>query len=160
MFDFKFYTTTHSMLNDRPPFTKMVEIDEQPIINGYTLQVDVDNQQASIINLKKGGEVSMKKIIVKALEGFEKQFDDLNEMKANIEAEIEIAKADAIAEVEARFAVKVQRIDKVLEDVSVTEEIEVPDTTEDVAITDAPVQTDTPNDNEIVNDIVNETEIL
>lgn len=127
MFDFKFYTIAHSMLNDRPPFTKMVEIDEQPIINGYTLQVDVDNQQASIINLKKGGRSSMIKTEVKALEGFEKMYDELNEMKANLDAQkahdIEIA----VAQVEEKYAEKSAKIDEILAGVSVTVEVEVED---------------------------------
>ena len=69
----------------------------------------------------------MLKTVVKALEGFERQFDELTEMKANLEAEKEEAKQVAIAEVEKKFEEKSQRIDKVLETVSVTEEVEVPD---------------------------------
>ncbi len=69
--------------------------------------------------------------VVKALEGFEKYVAELNEMKANLDAEIELAKEEAIKEVEARFADRATRIDKVLELVTVTEEVEVPD--EDVA---------------------------
>lgn len=69
----------------------------------------------------------MLKTVVKALEGFERQFDELTEMKANLEAEKEEAKQIAIAEVEKKFEEKSQRIDKVLETVSVTEKIEVPD---------------------------------
>ena len=69
----------------------------------------------------------MLKTVVKALEGFERQFDELTEMKANLEAEKEEAKQVAIAEVEKKFEEKSQRIDKVLETVSVTEKFEVPD---------------------------------
>lgn len=69
----------------------------------------------------------MLKTVVKALEGFEKQFDELVEMKANLEREKEMAKEIALAEVEKKFEEKAQRIDKVLETVSETEEIEVPD---------------------------------
>ena len=76
----------------------------------------------------------MIKTVVKALEGFEKQFDDLTEMKANLEADKAEAIKVAIAEVEARFVTKSERIDKVLETVSETEEIEVPD--EEVVTTD------------------------
>lgn len=143
---------TFISLAERPAFMKIVDLEQQEICDGYILQIDIQNNSASIIKLKKGGKVSMKKTIVKALEGFEKQFDDLNEMKANIQNEIEIAKADAIAEVEARFAVKVQRIDKVLEDVSVTEEIEVAEEEKQDAEIDTPVQSDA--------EIVNENEIL
>lgn len=172
MFDFKFCTITHSMLNDRPPFTKMVEIDEQPIINGYTLQVDVDNQQASIINLKKGGNCSMSiQTVRKALEGLEDVYEQLLEKKANNNAKKEAEKQAIIdrheaekqvefAEIDNKYANLLTRIDNAILDASDEVEIEVPDTTEDAAITDAPVQTDAQNDNEIVNEIVNETEIL
>lgn len=92
----------------------------------------------------------MIKTVVKALEGFERQFDDLNEMKANLELEKEEAKKVAIAEVEAKFAVKSERIDKVLETVSVTEEIEVPD--EEV------VTTEVVYDGEVVEEVAPQVE--
>lgn len=114
-------------IEDRPAFVQIVEEPTSPIINGYTLQIDIVDRSASIINLKKGGNKSMLKTVVKALEGFERQFDELTEMKANLEAEKEEAKQVAIAEVEKKFEEKSQRIDKVLETVSVTEEVEVPD---------------------------------
>lgn len=114
-------------IEDRPAYVQIVEEPTPPIINGYTLQIDIVDRSASIINLKKGGNKSMLKTVVKALEGFERQFDELTEMKANLEAEKEEAKQVAIAEVEKKFEEKSQRIDKVLETVSVTEEVEVPD---------------------------------
>lgn len=114
-------------IEDRPAFVQIVEEPASPIINGYTLQIDIVDRSASIIILEKGGNKSMLKPVVKALEGFERQFDELTEMKANLEAEKEEAKQIAIAEVEKKFEEKSQRIDKVLETVSVTKEIEVPD---------------------------------
>lgn len=114
-------------IEDRPAFVQIVEEPTSLIINGYTLQIDIVDRSASIIISKKGGNKSMLKTVVKALEGFERQFDELTEMKANLEAEKEEAKQIAIAEVEKKFEEKSQRIDKVLETVSVTEEIEVPD---------------------------------
>lgn len=114
-------------IEDRPAFVQIVEEPASPIINGYTLQIDIVDRSASIIILEKGGNKSMLKPVVKALEGFERQFDELTEMKANLEAEKEEAKQIAIAEVEKKFEEKSQRIDKVLETVSVTEKIEVPD---------------------------------
>lgn len=119
------------MATERPAYTMAASLIEQPNWNGYTLQVNVDQRQASIINLKKGGKTAMLTKVVKALEGFEKYVAELNEMKANLDAEIELAKEEAIKEVEARFADRATRIDKVLELVTVTEEVEVPD--EDVA---------------------------
>lgn len=76
----------------------------------------------------------MIKTVVKALEGFEKQFDELNEMKANLENDKEIAKQEALAEVERKFEARQSQIDRVLETVSVTEEIEVADEEEVVAV--------------------------
>lgn len=114
-------------LDDRPVFMQMVDDIWQPIINGYTLQLDVDHTTASIINLKKGGKKSMLKTVVKALEGFEKLYDEVSEMKANLEAEKDAAIKVAVSEVEARFAEKSTKIDELFAKVSVTEEIEVPD---------------------------------
>lgn len=104
------------------------------IPDGYILQIDLQHLSASIINSKKGGKVSMIKTVVKALEGFEKQFDELNEMKANLENDKEIAKQEALAEVERKFEARQSQIDRVLETVSVTEEIEVADEEEVVAV--------------------------
>lgn len=104
------------------------------IPDGYILQIDLQHLSASIINSKKGGKVSMIKTVVKALEGFEKQFDELNEMKANLENDKEIAKQEALAEVERKFEARQSQIDRVLEIVSVTEKIEVADEEEVVAV--------------------------
>lgn len=69
----------------------------------------------------------MIKTEVKALEGFEKMYDELNEMKANLDAQkahdIEIA----IAQVEEKYAEKSAKIDEILAGVSVTVEVEVED---------------------------------
>lgn len=169
MFNFKFYTIAHSMLNDRPPFTKIVEIEEQPTINGYTLQVDVDNQQASIINLKKGGKCSMSiQTVRKALEGLEDVYEQLLEKKAKNNEKKDAEKQAIIdrheaemqvefAELDTKYANLLTRIDNAILEASDEVEVEVPDQeTPDAEVTDAPVQSDA----EIVNEIVNENEIL
>lgn len=69
----------------------------------------------------------MLKVVVEALEGFEKQYDELNEMKANIENEKEVAYAEAKAEIDGKFAVKLEKINEVLESISVSKEVEVED---------------------------------
>lgn len=69
----------------------------------------------------------MTKTVLKALEGFERQFDELQEMKANLENEKEIAKNEALLEVERKFALKSEQIERVIATVSIAEEIEVPD---------------------------------
>lgn len=112
---------------ERPAFMKLVDFKQQENNEGYTLQLDPENPPASIINLNKRRRVSMIKVEVKALEGFENIFDELNAKKANLEAEKEVAKQEALAQVEARFAENAERIDRAIETISVTEEIEVPD---------------------------------
>lgn len=112
--------------DDRPAFTQIVE-ESQLTINGYTLQLNPIDQTASIINLKKGGNKSMLKKVVKALEGFEDLYDKVSEMKENLEAEKQEAIKIAVAEVEERYAEKSAKIDEVFAQVSETEEVEVPD---------------------------------
>ena len=69
----------------------------------------------------------MIKTVIKALEGFETIFDELNYKKESLEADKQTAIQEAIAQVEAKFAENAERIDKAIETISVTEEIEVPD---------------------------------
>lgn len=69
----------------------------------------------------------MVKTVVKALEGFEKLYDEVSEMKSNLETEKAEAIKVAIAEVEDKYAEKSAKIDELFAKVSVTEEIEVPD---------------------------------
>ena len=129
---------------ERPAFMKLVDIVQQDYNEGYTFQLDPENPPASIINLNKRRRVSMIKVEVKALEGFENIFDELNAKKANLEAEKEVAKQEALAQVEARFAENAERIDRAIETISVTEEIEVPDEelTEEVSEEVAPETVD------------------
>ena len=124
-------------IEDRPAFVQIVEEPTPPIINGYTLRIDFVDLSASIINLKKGGNKSMVKTVVKALEGFEKLYDEVSEMKENLEAEKDEAIKIAVAEVEERYAEKSAKIDELFAKVSVTEEVEVPDeVAEDVEVTE------------------------
>lgn len=69
----------------------------------------------------------MIKTVVKALEGFEKQFEEINEMKAKLDEEKELARQVALEQVELNFAERARKIDNVLAVISETEEIEVPD---------------------------------
>lgn len=134
----------------RPPFVRIYN--EEPIIShGYILQFDFDNQKVSVINLKKGGKISMAiKTVVKALEGFERQFDELNEMKANLEVEKEMARQEALAEVDRKFADKEVQIDKVLATVTQVEEVEVPD---EVEVVEESVAEEVPVENEQVESV-------
>ena len=129
---------------ERPAFMKLVENRQQEYNEGYTLQLDPENPPASIINLNKRRRVSMIKTEVKALEGFENIFDELMAKKTSLDAEKEVAIQEAIAQVEERFVETAGRIDRAIEQVSVTEEIEVPDEelTEEVSEEVAPETVD------------------
>lgn len=69
----------------------------------------------------------MLKTVVKALEGFEQEYELVSAKKANLEAEKQVAIDAAIAEVEARYELKSKKIDEVLAELSETYEVEVPD---------------------------------
>lgn len=69
----------------------------------------------------------MIKTVVKALEGFEAPFEEVMSMKNKLEEDKKVAIEEAIKEVESKFEDRAAKIDKVLETVSVVEEIEVPD---------------------------------
>lgn len=112
---------------ERPAFMKLVEPNQQENTNGYTLRLNPENPPASIIIFNKRRGVSMIKTVIKALEGFETIFDELNYKKESLEADKQTAIQEAIAQVEAKFAENAERIDKAIETISVTEEIEVPD---------------------------------
>lgn len=125
---------------DRPVFMKMVEETEQPTFNGYTLQLDIADRSASIINLTKGGEHSMLKTVVKADDGLEDLFDKISEMKANLEIEKQEAIKVAIAEVEAKYAELSAKYERLFAEVSKTVEIEVEDEIEDEVKTEDAVE--------------------
>ena len=81
----------------------------------------------------------MSKYEIKALEGFETEFDSLIEKQSNIEksiqAEFEIAKA----EIEAKYSARASKIQSFLEQVSVA--VEISEETEEIATEEeAPVQ--------------------
>ena len=107
----------------------MIVVDriEQPFEDGYTLLVDVDKMQASIINLTKGGKDSMVKQEVVALEGYEDIVAQLYAKKDNIEADKQDAIERAKSEVEAKYAEIFERIDNSIRALTVVNEIEVPD---------------------------------
>jgi hypothetical protein len=117
-------------LPERPAFMKIVDCVQQEINNGYILRIDEENHSANIIILKKGGSESMFKTEVKALEGFENIFNELQTKKANLEEEKAAAIAVAVAEVEEKFKENSERIDKAIETISETIEIEIPDQSE------------------------------
>ena len=115
------------IITERPAFMIVVDRIEQPTEDGYTLLVDVDKMQASIINLTKGGRNSMVKEEVVALEGYEEIVAQLYDKKENIEADKQDAIERAKVEVEAKYAEIFERIDNSIRALTVVNEIEVPD---------------------------------
>lgn len=115
------------IITERPAFMIVVDRIEQPFEDGYTLLVDVDKMQASIINLTKGGKDSMVKQEVVALEGYEDIVAQLYAKRDNLEADKQDAIERAKAEVEAKYAEIFERIDNSIRALTVVNEIEVPD---------------------------------
>ena len=76
----------------------------------------------------------MIKEVVKPEVGFEAIYEELVAKKESLLADKEIAKAEAIAKVEQDFAAREDKITKVLETISVVEEVEVEDETAEETI--------------------------
>lgn len=105
--------------DEHPAFVAMFDLDVENDC-GYTLLFDENQLHASIIILKKGGTCLMKK----AIDGFEHLYAELLEMKGNLESRKEAEKAKALEEVERRFEIESNQIDKAID--SVTKEVEEP----------------------------------
>lgn len=69
----------------------------------------------------------MVEIVEKVREGFETMKAELDEMKANIEAEKEIEREAFEKSLEEKYADRAERIENILAQIVYTEEIEVPD---------------------------------
>lgn len=109
-------------LDERPAFVQVVEETTPPIINGYTLQIDLQHKSASIIISKKGGGKTMIKSVEKIKDGFE-------EIHALL-----VAKKEALEEeIRKEFAEKSVAIDDMLARCVEVVEVEVPDEVEAVA---------------------------
>lgn len=124
------------VMPERPAFMKIVDFEQQEINEGYILVLDKGVKESSIIILKKGGSESMFKTEVKALEGFENIFDELQAKKTSLEADKAAAIEIAVAQVEDKFRQDAERIDKAIETISETVEVEVPDEEEQVEPTE------------------------
>ena len=72
----------------------------------------------------------MMKTEIKAIAGFEKEFEDFNNRKELLKAEIEQKKAEAVAKVEADYSVINEKLDNLIAQVSEQVEVEVPDVEE------------------------------
>lgn len=79
------------------------------------------------IIILKGGKRSMIKEVVRPEEGFEAIYDELLAKREGLDAEKEIAKAEALAKVEEAFAGRQEKIQKAIDAISVVEEVEVED---------------------------------
>lgn len=104
-------------INNRPAFVRLYN-EENNLINGngYTLQVDVDRKQASIIILEKGGKNIMIKTVEKIKEGYEQIYNDVIEYEQHLEEKIRQQMADDLQRVKT---LKAQCVEQV--------EVEVPD---------------------------------
>lgn len=75
----------------------------------------------------------MVEIVEKVREGFETMKLELDDMKANIEAEKELEREAFEKSLEEKYADRAERIENILAQIVYTEEIEVPDEVEEVA---------------------------
>ena len=73
----------------------------------------------------------MVEVVEKIREGFEPMKAELDEMKANIEAEKELEREAFEKALEEKFADRAERIENILSQIVYTEEVEVPDTVEE-----------------------------
>ena len=112
--------------NDRPPYTQIMNSDNSIIINGYTLLVDVDKRQASIINSTKGGKNTMFVPERVAKESYEEIFELIKAKRENFDKELEEAKVNALAKVEQEFEEKRLEIENIYLATSKEIQVEVP----------------------------------
>lgn len=111
---------------ERPAFMQIIDIDQEKIYDGYTLQIDYDNLSASIIIQKKGGKNTMIKTVEKVKEGYEQIYNDVLDYEQHLEEKIRQQMADDLERVKV---LKAQCVETV--------EVEVPDeekTTEEVTV--------------------------
>ena len=79
----------------------------------------------------------MVEVVEKIREGFEPMKAELDEMKANIEAEKELEREAFEKALEEKFADRVERIENILSQIVYTEEVEVPDPVEETLTEEA-----------------------
>lgn len=111
---------------ERPAFMQIIDVDQEQIYDGYTLQIDYDNLSANIIIQKKGGKNIMVKTVEKVKEGYEQIYNDVIAYEQHLEEKIRQQMADDLERVKV---LKAQCVETV--------EIEVPDeeeTTEEVTV--------------------------
>jgi hypothetical protein len=82
----------------------------------------------------------MVEVVEKIREGFEPMKAELDEMKANIEAEKELEREAFEKALEEKFADRAERIENILSQIVYTEEIEVPDSVEETLTEEATEQ--------------------
>lgn len=114
-------------IKEKPAFMQIVELDQQAeIYDGYTLRIDFEHLSASIINLKKGGKNSMRKIVEQVKAGYEQIYSDVLAYEQSLEEKIRQQMANDLDRVKV---LKAQCVEQV--------EVEVPDeeeTTEEVSV--------------------------
>lgn len=82
----------------------------------------------------------MVEVVEKIREGFEPMKAELDEMKANIEAEKELEREAFEKALEEKFADRAERIENIRSQIVYTEEVEVPDPVEETLTEEATEQ--------------------
>ena len=113
-------------IKDRPAFVQIVEEPTSPIINGYTLQIDIVDRSASIIILEKGGNKTMIKTVEQVKPGWEKVYEDVLEFERNLEERIRQQMAEELEAVKRMKADCVKLVEiEVPDEEEITEEVTV-----------------------------------
>lgn len=121
-------------IEDRPAFVQIVDEPASPIINGYTLQIDIVDHSASIIILEKGGNKSMVKTVERVKAGWEKIYEDVIAFEKEVEDKIRQQMAKELESIKSMKAECIETVEvEVPDEVDVAEDSEAVENAEDVA---------------------------
>lgn len=116
---------------ERPPFVRFINYDGTIVnVDGYTLQIDINNLSASIINLKKRGNMSMVKTVEQVRQGYEKIYEDVVEYEKNLEERVRQQMANDLERVKAMKQQCLEIVEVEVPDEEIVAETEEVDVTE------------------------------
>lgn len=117
---------------ERPPFVRFIKNYDGTIVNvdGYILQIDINNLSASIINLKKRGNMSMVKTVEQVRQGYEKIYEDVVEYEKNLEERVRQQMANDLERVKAMKQQCLEIVEVEVPDEEIVAETEEVDVTE------------------------------
>ena len=116
---------------ERPPFVRFINYDGTIVnVDGYTLQIDINNLSASIINLKKRGNMSMVKTVEQVRQGYEKIYEDVVEYEKNLEERVSQQMASDLERVKAMKQQCLEIVEVEVPDEEIVAETEEVDVTE------------------------------